>query len=64
MISQRLGYYAKGKQLGLRHRFLSRCAVRKNTWQFRARGESTTVLLLLVLDSEFHRLTQNNDSVL
>jgi hypothetical protein len=64
MIPRTLGYYAKGKPLGLRHRFLGSCVVRKNTWQFRARGEPTAALLLLVLDSEFHRLTQNNDSIL
>ena len=64
MISQTLGYYAKGKHLSLRHRFLGSCAVRKNTWQFTHLWELTTVLLLLVLDSEFHRLTQNIDSIL
>ena len=64
MIPQALGYYAKGKHLGFSHRFLGSSTVRKNTWQFRARGEPTAVLLLLVLDSEFRKLTQNNGSIL
>jgi hypothetical protein len=49
-----LGQYAQRQDFRSRHRLSSRCAVRKNTRQFRDLREPPAVLFAFVLDREIH----------